>query len=67
MSDPNQFLISALKYLKIPIENYHKDPKFEALPSARDSSFWNFTNPPFGLNVFELGALQNARCGHDSQ
>jgi hypothetical protein len=60
-------LVAALRRLGIPVENHTQHPNFQALPALTDSPFWNFNNPPAGLNIFELGALQNARCGTLSQ
>ncbi len=60
-------LVAALGKLGIPLENHTQHPNFQALPALTDSPFWNFNNPPAGLNIFELGALQNARCGTLSQ
>ncbi len=60
-------LVAALGKLGIPLENHTQHPNFQSLPVLTDSSFWNFNNPPLGLSVFELGALQNARCGPLSQ
>ncbi len=56
-------LVTALRKLGIPLENHAQHPNFQALPALTDSPFWNFNNPPAGLSIFELGALQNARCG----
>jgi hypothetical protein len=60
-------LVSALGKLEIPLGDYQGHSDFRALPAAAISSFWNFENPPFGLTVFELGALQNARCPTPTQ
>lgn len=62
MSTQNEDLASALGKLGITLDN----PRFQNLPEAKDSNFWDFKNPLLGLNVFELGALQNARCGATS-
>jgi hypothetical protein len=69
MSDQlNPHLVAALERLNIPLENYKVHPNFQALPAGRDSRVWDdFKRPPFDLNVFELGSLQNARCATPPQ
>jgi hypothetical protein len=68
MADQNAHFLSALVKLGIPSGDYRNHPDFQALPAAVTSILWNdFKNPPHGLTVFELGALQNARCSTLSQ
>jgi hypothetical protein len=67
MADQNEFFVAALEKLDIRGGDYRSHPKFLALPAAVASGFWNFEHPPFGLSVFELGALQNVRCATLSQ
>ena len=59
----NPHLVSALRALNIAAENYESSTDFQALPGNATSIIWNkLEEAPYYLNVFELGALQNARC-----
>lgn len=59
----NEYVLSALAKLGIPSDEYQNHPKFQALPGAVSAPLWDrLENPPYLLNVFELGALQNVRC-----
>ena len=64
MTDLNPRLVSALGKLQIPVENYENHPDFLSLPPVREAPLWGiFQGPHYNLSPFELGALQNARCG----
>ena len=61
-------LVAALGKLGIPLENHTQHPKFQALPARCSDPIWDELTAKFGLDdVFELGALKNARFGTLSQ
>jgi hypothetical protein len=63
MTDLNPNLVSALGKLNIEVESYEENYLFQSLPISRYDHVWKeLKNPPYGLPLFELMALKNARC-----
>jgi len=63
----NPRLVSALEKLNITLDNFQNHVNFRSLPARNDDPLWSDIRTEYNLDVFELGALKNARCGEPQQ